>query len=153
MHTNDLSVSHQAIAQLRACGHFLYYRMGGRVGRRRILTLLSEHPNMLQKELQDTLQIQSGSLSEVIIKLEEAGLVEKGKCEKDGRQWTINLTEKGKLQAQRLKTEYNEKVLKMTECLSPEQLDVLNELLSTMLEHWNSIDLCLEQKNIKEENE
>lgn len=34
--TNDLVLAHAVVAELRACGHFLYYRMGGRIGRRRI---------------------------------------------------------------------------------------------------------------------
>lgn len=151
--TNDLCRAHEVVAQLRACGHFLYYRMGGHTGRRRILTILSEHPDILQKELQDILQIQSGSLSEVMIKLEADGLVEKGRSEVDGRQWTVRLTKNGEQLAERLKTAYDEQVAKMMDCFTTEQLDILHELLDTMFSHWNEVDLCPEQKNMEKENE
>lgn len=58
--------------------------MGGRTGRRRILTILSEHPGILQKELQDILKIQSGSLSEVVIKLETDGFAKKARRKPNG---------------------------------------------------------------------
>lgn len=151
--TNDLSLSHAVVAQLRGCGHFLYYRMGGRTGRRRILTILSEHPDILQKELQGILKIQSGSLSEVIIKLEADGLVGKVRSEADGRQWAVRLTNSGQAEATRLKTEYDKQISKMMDCFSQEQLNTLHELLGTMFAHWNTVDLGLEQKNTEKENE
>lgn len=151
---NHRPLTHEVVAQLRACGHFLYYRMGGRVGRRRILTFLSEYPNILQKELQDILQIQSGSLSEVIIKLESDGLVNKGRSEMDGRQFTLNLTQKGQEEAKRIKEEYDEQVREMMSCFSEEELEQLHQMLKIMFAHWNATDLCLEKKNIeKKENE
>lgn len=151
--TDNLCRAHEIVAQLRACGHFLYYRMGGHAGRRRILTILSEHSEIMQKELQDILQIQSGSLSEVMIKLEADGLVEKGKSKMDGRQWTIRLTKNGEQQAERMKTVYDEQVAKMMDCFTQEQLDMLHELLDTMFSHWNEVDLCPEHKNLEKENE
>ena len=151
--TNDLPLVHAVVAQLRGCGHFLYYRMGGRTGRRRILTILSQHPDILQKELQDILKIQSGSLSEVIIKLEADGLVEKVRSETDGRQWAVRLTKSGQAEAARLKAEYDKQVSKMMDCFSQEQLNILHELLGTMFTHWNTVDLGLEQKNTVKENE
>lgn len=151
--TNELRLANAVVAQLRGCGHFLYYRMGGRTGRRRILSILSEHPNILQKELQERLKIQSGSLSEVLIKLEADGLVEKVRSEVDGRQWAVRLTKSGQVEAIRLKAEYDLQVSKMMDCFSQEQLNTLHELLGTMFTHWNTVDLGLEQKNIEKENE
>lgn len=151
--TENLPLSLEVVSQLRRCGHFLYYRMGGRIGRKRILTFLSEHSDMLQKELQDVLQIQSGSLSEVIIKLESDGLVEKVRSKTDGRQWALRLTQAGQEEARRLKAEYAEQVSRMMSCFSDEQLTTLHELLDTMFIHWNTVDLGAEQKNIEKENE
>lgn len=129
------------------------FTKGGRTGRRRILTILSQHPDILQKELQDILKIQSGSLSEVIIKLEADGLVEKVRSETDGRQWAVRLTKSGQAEVARLKAEYDKQVSKMMDCFSQEQLNILHELLGTMFTHWNTVDLGLEQKNTGKENE
>lgn len=151
--SSSLPLTHQVVAQLRACGHFLYYRMGGKIGRRRILAILSEHPNIPQKELQEILQIQSGSLSEVMNKLETDHLVEKGRSETDGRQWTVRLTENGKKEAQRLKAEYDRQVSQMMESLSQERLVTLHELLDVMFAHWIEVDKESEQENTKKANE
>ena len=151
--TDDLPLVHQVISQLRACGHFLYFRMGGRISRKRILAILYQHPCLLQKKLQDMLHLQSGSLSEVIIKMEAEGLIEKVRSEIDGRQWEIRLTETGWLEAKRLKAEYEEQIMKMMACFSREELETLHELLETMFAHWNCVDLCLDLKEEELENE
>ena len=57
------TLSNDVIKQLRMCGHFLYFKMGGKIGRKRILVVLEKHHELLQKELQDILEVQSGSLS------------------------------------------------------------------------------------------
>lgn len=147
--TDDLPLAHAIIAQLRGCGHFLYYRMGGRTGRRRILMILYDHQVILQKELQDILKIQSGSLSEVIIKMEADGLIEKVRSESDGRQWALRLTKNGQMEAVRLKAAYDKQVAEMMGCFSQEQLHILHELLNTMFTHWNTLDIDTEQKNTK----
>ena len=141
------SLIHQVVGQLRACGHFLYYRMGGKAGRQRILVTLLKHPEISQKDLQGILQIQSGSLSEVIIKLESDGLIEKVRSRKDGRQLTVRLTPDGKKEAESLKMVYEEKIPKMMDCLSPEELDNLHILLGKMLNHWEELNLSLDQKD------
>lgn len=136
----DLALRYMVVEQMRACGHFLYYRMGGRVGRRRILVLLSRYDEMLQKDLQDLLQIQSGSLSEMIIRLEADGYVEKGRSAADGRQQTLRLTPAGRERAGQLKAEYEAQVEKMMGCLSAEQMLELRSMLETLLNHWERME-------------
>ena len=52
--------------QLHACGHILHYNMGQKVGQARILTVLLERGIITQRELQDILEVRSGSLSEIL---------------------------------------------------------------------------------------
>ena len=139
--SKDLALCHMVVEQMRACGHFLYYRMGGRVGRRRILVLLSRYDEMRQKDLQDLLQIQSGSLSEMIIGLEAAGYVEKGRSAADGRQLTLRLTPAGRQRATQFKAEYEARVAEMMGCLSTEQMLELRAMLETLLGHWERMEL------------
>ena len=58
------------IEYLGACGRFLHYKMGEKAGRRRIFTILSKAKELPQRELQDILGICSGSLSEILAKME-----------------------------------------------------------------------------------
>ena len=62
---------------LRACGHFLHFNMGGKAGRKRVLATLLREGEISQRTLQDLLDIQSGSLSEILAKIEADGLLEK----------------------------------------------------------------------------
>ena len=137
---NDEPLTHQIITQLRVCGHFLHYKMGGRVSWRRILIVLSKHDELLQRELQDILGVQSGTLSEMIIGMEKDGLVEKSRSRDDGRQLVLKLTSKGKAQTARCKREYNEQIEKMMSCFSDEQLANLHELLEIMLVNWEKCE-------------
>lgn len=150
--TNDAPLTHQIITQLGLCGHFLHYRMGGRMGRRRILTALSEHQELLQRELQDILEVQSGSLSEMIIKMEAEGLVEKVRSQKDGRQLVVKLTAKGIEQSKCSKEEYDRQVARMMSCFSEEQLRELYYFLDTMGTHWKKVEKDIDfpmQENVK----
>ena len=137
---NDLPLPQSIIFQLRICGHFLHYNMGGKAGRKRILVTLLGHQKILQRELQKILEIQSGSLSEMIIKLEADGLIEKVKCDHDGRNLVLQLTEKGTVLAKRFKRDYDQQVEELLSCFSQEQLHQLHDLLGTMLSHWKAVE-------------
>lgn len=137
---NDSLLAHEVVTRLRACGRFLYYRMGGRPGRQRILAILSRRRSVLQKDLQEILQIQSGSLSEILIKLERDGLIEKVRSQEDGRQMTLRLTQAGEAEDGRLREQYDRKVTNMMDCLSQEELQDLNRLLERMYLHWIQIE-------------
>lgn len=132
----DPALAKETVKQFRMCGHYLYYKMGDKGGRRRILVALTEHGALLQKELQEMLGIQSGTISEAIIKMEADGLVEKLRCEKDGRNFIVRLTPEGRAEAKSQMAEYNVRVEQLMSCFSEEQLETLHDLLGIMLEHW-----------------
>ncbi len=147
MEESRSNLSNDVIRQLRTCGHFLYFRMGGKIGRKRILVVLEKHHELLQKELQDILEVQSGSLSEIIIKMENEGLIEKAKSEFDGRQLVLRLTEKGLREAEKARAEHDKHVEELMSCLTKEQKEELFELLSTILLHWKSIEKQFETES------
>lgn len=134
-------LSHEIIKNLRQCGHFLHFKMGGKAGRRRIFFALLKHKELLQRELQDILEVQSGSLSEMIIKMEANGLVEKVRSKKDGRQLVLKLTPKGVIQAEYSQEEYERRVEKMMSCLSGDEQRELYDLLETMVMHWRNLEV------------
>lgn len=140
------ALSNDVIKQLRMCGHFLYFRMGGKIGRKRILIVLEEHHELLQKELQDILQVQSGSLSEIIIKMENDGLIEKAKSAKDSRHIVLRLTNKGIKEAIAAKMEHDKYVDELMSCITESQKEELYNLLSIILKHWKEIEKKLESE-------
>ncbi|MCC8104816.1 MAG: winged helix DNA-binding protein [Clostridiales bacterium] len=151
----------ETIGHLRFFGHFLHYQMGNKFGRRRILKIMLEHMEkenvpdslqepgqaceassggILQRDLQDILHIQSGSLSEIIIKIEAEGLIEKTRSEKDGRQILLRLTPEGERLARSYKAEHEEKLRQLTSCLSDEEMKELNVTLRQLEQHWKDMD-------------
>ncbi len=137
---NDDALAHETVTLLRICGHFLYHRMGDRAGQQRILFILSRHGEILQKKLQEMLEIQSGSLSEMIIKMETDGLIQKVRSQKDGRHIVLKLTEEGMEKSKQFEIEYNQKIKQMLDCLSKKETQELHDLLETLTTHWKKIE-------------
>ncbi|MBR4164068.1 MAG: transcriptional regulator [Solobacterium sp.] len=74
----------------------LHSRNHGSYAQQRILRILEGQEEVTQKELQDMLQIQAGSLSETILKLEKKGYIVRQKSEHDRRKKVVRITEEGK---------------------------------------------------------
>lgn len=89
---------------MRGCGHFLHHKKGPNLGhghgigmsQNKIIKILATAEEMSQKDLQDLLQIQAGSLSELLTKLEEKALIIRYKNEDDKRCIMLRLTTQGK---------------------------------------------------------
>lgn len=138
MEHNELC--HEVIRNLRQCGHFLYFKTGGKTGRRRIFYFLLQRGELPQRELQDLLCVQSGSLSEIIIKMEADGLIEKVRSRRDGRRLVLQLTAEGRRQAEESCRKYERQVEKMLSCLSPDQKTALLDTLELLIAHWAVLD-------------
>lgn len=133
----EMQQEHTLATHLRACSHFLYYQTGGKAGQRRILVTLLRRPDLTQKELQDILEISSGSLSEILQKMEDAALVERKKSRDDKRQVKLALTPEGKALALRVKEHYLRTLERMFECLSPQEKRSLGEILAKLVGHMD----------------
>ena len=96
---------------------------------------------MTQKELTERLRIQPGSLSEMLTKVERAGLVEKRRSERDRRNFELNLTEEGRAQADRFEKEQAEQVNWLLEPLDEAQKQQLLALLDALIAHWEPQEL------------
>lgn len=89
------SIKDELLSVIEQCGHRLHHRKGGKHGQKRILRILDADSPMTQKDLQERLQIQAGSMSEIIAKLENNGLVKKNRDEHDKRKAVLVITESG----------------------------------------------------------
>ena len=135
----DDALPKRIIANLRICGRYLYFKMGGRTGRRRIFYVLLKQGELPQRELQEILGVCSGSLSEILAKIEADGLIEKTVSRTDGRKLNIRLTGAGLDQALKMQAEYEEMVLRMFDCFSTEQQKAFLSMLETLVKHWDSL--------------
>ena len=133
---HGLVIEEKLQGQLRACGHFLHYNMGQKVGQARILSVLLERGTITQRELQDILEVRSGSLSEILNKVEADGFIERSQSENDRRQMEVKLTEAGTEAASRLEEERGDMTSGLFSCLSGEEKKTLAELLDKLLDGW-----------------
>lgn len=77
------------------CGRLLSSCLGKRRGQGRILRTLCQG-EMLQRELQELLGIQAGSMSEIAAKLEGKGLITRVHSKEDRRKVSLSITEQGR---------------------------------------------------------
>ena len=138
---------------LRACGHFLHFNMGGKAGRKRVLATLLREGEISQRTLQDLLDIQSGSLSEILAKIEADGLLEKVKCGSDRRGYILRLTESGQALAKQVTACHEARVDKLLGCLSDDEQLALLAMLDKLTLHWSSDEVAsmFEKQNLSGE--
>ena len=110
----------------------------GRGSQKRVLIVLSETGTITQRELTARLGIQPGSASEVIAKLESAGLVERTDSEEDRRTANISLTENGLRQAEDALKQRSLRHEEMFSILSGEEKEQLLALLEKINSDWDS---------------
>jgi len=124
------------ITLLAKSGHFMHHKRGGKRGQSRILIILAEHPEISQKELQEILGIESGSMSEIVIKLEHKGLITRTKDESDKRMTKLMITELGLELSKEIETRDTEEDKLLLESLTEEEQEQLKALLKKMIQGW-----------------
>ena len=133
-----LDGKNKLIWNLRDIGHTMRHISEGRGSQKRILMLLKEAEGITQSELTQCLRIQPGSASEVIGKLEAAGLLVRTPSETDRRTTDVSLTEAGKAAAEDAAAQREERHRQMFACLSEEEKDTLLHLLEKLNADWDA---------------
>ena len=128
-------------------------RLGGKAGRKRVLATLLREGEISQRTLQDLLDIQSGSLSEILAKIEADGLLEKVKCGSDRRGYILRLTESGQALAKQVTACHEARVDKLLGCLSDDEQLALLAMLDKLTLHWSSDEVAsmFEKQNLSGE--
>lgn len=120
------------------CGRLLSCCLGKRRGQGRILRTLCQRGEMPQKELQDLLSIQAGSMSEIAAKLETKGLIVRVRSEEDRRKVFLSVTEQGRAWvAQRDEAQILRRRAELFSVLTPEELTMLESLLDKLSADWS----------------
>ena len=132
-----LDMNNKLIWNLRDIGHTMRHISEGKGSQKRILMILNESPNITQSELTERLQIQPGSVSEVIGKLEAAGLIVRSPSETDRRTTNISLTETGKAAAEEAHVQREKRHNQMFASLSDDEKESLLQLLEKVNADWD----------------
>lgn len=132
-----LDMNNKLIWNLRNIAHTMRHISEGKGSQKRILIILEENKIMTQKALTQRLGIQSGSVSEVIGKLETSGLILRTPSESDRRTTDIQLTEEGERQAREAYIRRSERHQQMFDALSDEEKNTLLHLLEKVNADWN----------------
>lgn len=123
---------------MEKCGHFLYHRRGVKRGQLKVLNYLREKGSVTQKELGEVLILKSGTVSEVVKKLEAQGFISREKDSVDKRKTNLTITKQGTdfLEERLLVIRAQEKVL--FDVLSKEEQEQLEKLLLKLFSDWES---------------
>lgn len=127
----------ELMRHMRWCSHLLYHRYNLNFSRNKILYILHTTGAMTQKALMDHLRIQAGSLSEMLSKLEQQGLLEKTRCPHDKRNCQLTLTEAGREQALLFEKERQDMAEYLFATLTAEEKQSLLDMTGRLIEHWS----------------
>ena len=119
---------------LLRCGQKL--RGGEQRTQGRILKILYLNGPMTQKVLQDKLEIQPGSMSELVSKLERKGLLLREKDPADKRKILLTLTEAGRADVEQFRAHGHATRGRTYGALTEAEQATLCELLEKLLDSW-----------------
>lgn len=137
-HYDSLDINNKLIWNLRDIGDTMRRIREGRGSQRRILILLRESGATTQRELTARLGIQPGSASEVIGKLETAGLVARTPSSADRRTSDVRLTDAGMAAAEEAHIQREARHRQMFDCLSDAEKNTLLSLLEQVNASWDA---------------
>ena len=123
------------------CGHYLHFHGGGRSGQAPILCMLDRNDGTLsQTELGSRFELRPGSLSEILSKMETAGLIMRTRDTKDRRQLSVTLTEAGRALAQQQHERRDAFRRQAFSALTTDEQEQLAEMLEKIRVTWEEID-------------
>lgn len=132
----EFDIHDQLVKDFRDIAHILRGVSEGRGSQKRILTIVHRAGTITQSELTERLHIQPGSASEVIGKLEAAGLILRTPNAADKRTADISLTQAGEAAARQAAQERQERHAHMFVCLSEEEKLQLAGILQKVNAAW-----------------
>lgn len=133
---STLDMNSQLIMNLRDLGHVIRFLFEGKSSQKRVLIILSEVGKITQRDLTKRLGVQPASASEVIGKLENAGMIERTPNLMDFRTMDICLTDEGRKEAEKAVRERTMRHQEMFSCLSAEEKKTMLKLAQKLNEDW-----------------
>lgn len=138
---SELPLPRHVLYNLGFFGHYLHMHAGGRSGQQHVLVkLFKSEGHLTQRELQESAGISSASVSEVLAKLECAGLIARQRSNEDRRQMDIKLTDAGRARAEDYIEEHRHFEARCLACLSTKEQEQLVAMLDRLVEHWKALE-------------
>lgn len=135
-HYQAADINDKLIINMRDLNHILHYLYEGKASQKRILIILGEVKSITQRDLTMRLGIQPGSASEILSKLENAGLIMRTESETDRRTTNVSLTDKGAQMAQEAAGQRRQRHMEMFSCLSESEKNEMLLLLERINKDW-----------------
>jgi len=136
---NSPSRQEQLASLMRTLSKQLMRNSGKHPGKTRILRMLCQDGSLTQQEIQSRLDIQSGSVSEILSKMETLGLISRERHSKDRRKFVISITTAGRKDLVEHDIRRHKRQDARYGSLTPEEQDELIRLLSKLQEAWKSL--------------
>ena len=111
-----------------------------RPGQNKILKILEKNGTMRQRDLKEQLGISAASLTELLHKLESAGLITRTPSASNGRENMVDITEAGHISALERKMSEKNRDEEMFSVLSKEERETLMQILNKLLKTWREND-------------
>lgn len=147
-HYHAADMNDKLIINLRDLGHMMGLLYEGKASQKRILIILNESETITQRELTERLGIKPGSASEILSKLESAGLIIRTRNEADRRTTDVCLTDSGRDLAAEAFAQRQKRHEEMFSSLSEEERQELLSLLERVCADWR--ERYSENKNVHE---
>jgi DNA-binding MarR family transcriptional regulator len=96
----------------------------------KVLFRLTRQPGMRQIELADLLDVEPITLSRIVDRLEEAGLVERVADAADRRAWRLHVTAKAQPLIEKLRTLADEMTAEAFAGINPKHIEIMREVLA-----------------------
>ncbi|MGN0404620.1 MAG: MarR family winged helix-turn-helix transcriptional regulator [Bariatricus sp.] len=134
---NQENVDEKLFWNLSEAGHVIHYLSAHRSSQKKILIMLNENGAITQRELTERLRVQSASSSEILSKMELAGLITRIPSLKDRRTMEIALTPEGKEKAKAAKAQIMALHQEMFECLNGEEKEIFLPIIEKLNREWD----------------
>ena len=135
-HYQATDMNDKLIINLRDLGHIMRFLFEGKASQKRILIILNELKTITQRDLTEHLGIQPGSASEILSKMESAGLIIRTQNETDRRTTDVSLTDTGRELAVEAFAQRQKRHEEMFSCISEEEKKELLLLLEKIYADW-----------------
>ena len=135
----EADMDSRLVSHFREIGHTLRAVSEGKGSQKRILIVIDHYGSITQSALTEHLGIQPGSASEVLGKMEAAGLITRAQSESDKRTTDVCLTQAGRAAAKEAAAQRAARNAQMFSCLSEEEKAALLALLNRVNAAWDEL--------------
>ena len=138
---------HRLNRQLHRCAHHIGHMEGFYREQSRLLLLIAQNEGIIQRDLAEEMDVRPSSMTEMLLKMEQLGLVTRQQDEKDQRVMHIHLTQQGKAAAEESRDNNERLTNRLFEGLSEEEIRQMLALTEKLSQHLDAMDAAnLEQE-------